>query len=135
MAFMRPLNIDEISDVDIRKKFQHYHDTRGFHAQFNSDNGTATNIVNHFMALNQAILYEGTVSEELKMLVSLISSFATGCLYCQSHMANLSHLYNAPDEKISEIMNYETSDQFTMRSAPLWIWLIRPARYSPIIGQ
>ncbi len=113
MAFMRPLNIDEISDLEIRRKFQHYHDTRGFTPNSIRTMARRPNIVKHFMALNQAILYEGSVPEELKMLVSLISSFATGCLYCQSHMANLSHLYNAPDEKISEIIEYETSDKFT----------------------
>ncbi len=113
MAFMRPLNIDEVSDSEIREKFQHYHDTRGFTPNSIRTMARRPSIVKHFMALNQAILYEGTVSEELKMLVSLISSFASGCLYCQSHMANLSHLYNAPDEKIAEIMNYEASEQFT----------------------
>ena len=30
---------------------------------------------------------------ETKMLVSLASSYASGCLYCQSHMANLSSIY------------------------------------------
>ena len=37
-----------------------------------------------FMELNRAVLYEGTVSEELKMLVSLIASQAAGCRYCQA---------------------------------------------------
>ena len=36
-------------------------------------------IVRAFMQLNKVVLYEGTVSEELKMLVSLIASQTAGC--------------------------------------------------------
>ena len=69
-------------------------------------------IVRAFMQLNQAVLYDGTVSEDLKMLVSLASSMASGCLYCQSHMANLSSIYNVPDDKIAAIWEFETSPLF-----------------------
>lgn len=71
------------------------------------------NIVKAFMQLNQAVLYEGTVPEELKMLVSMASSMASGCRYCQSHMANLSAIYNAPDDKIAAIWEFQTSELFT----------------------
>jgi uncharacterized peroxidase-related enzyme len=65
------------------------------------------------MQLNQAILYEGTVDKELKMLVSLIASQAAGCLYCQAHMANLSSIYKASGEKIAAVWEFETSDLFS----------------------
>lgn len=113
MAHMRPLENDEIEDDEIRARFEHYKKTRGFTPNSIRTMVRRPNIVKHFMALNQAVLYEGTVQEELKMLISLISSYASGCLYCQSHMANLSHIYKAPDEKIAAILEYETSDQFT----------------------
>ena len=64
-------------------------------------------------SLNQAVLYEGTVPTGTKMLVSLASSFAGGCLYCQSHMANLSSLYRAPDGKIAALADFEDSPLFT----------------------
>ena len=70
-------------------------------------------IVRAFMQLNQAVLYEGTVSEELKMLVSLIASQAAGCRYCQAHMANLSKIYKASEEKISKVWEFETADCFS----------------------
>jgi len=63
--------------------------------------------------LNEAVLYEGTVSEELKMLVSLIASQAAGCRYCQAHMANLSKIYEASAEKIARVWEFETADCFT----------------------
>lgn len=113
MAHLRPLENSEIDDKEIRDRFQHYEDTRGFTPNSIRTMARRPNVVRSFMALNQAVLYEGTVDEELKMLISLISSFASGCLYCQSHMANLSHIYKASDEKIGAIMDYEDSDAFT----------------------
>lgn len=113
MPHMRPLENDEIDDDFIKERFAHYENTRGFTPNSIRTMARRPNIVKQFMGLNQAVLYEGTVSEELKMLVSLACSLASGCLYCQSHMANLSHLYNAPDEKISAIMVYETSALFS----------------------
>ncbi len=65
------------------------------------------------MQLNKVVLYEGTVSEELKMLVSLIASQAAGCRYCQAHMANLSKIYKASEEKISRVWEFESSDLFS----------------------
>jgi len=113
MAHMKPLENDQIEDADIRARFTHYQNTRGFTPNSIRTMARRPAIVKAFMALNQAILYEGTVAEELKMLISLISSYAAGCLYCQSHMANLSHIYAASDEKIAAIVEYETSDQFS----------------------
>ena len=113
MAHMRPLENEEIADDDIRERFKHYEDTRGFTPNSIRTMARRPNIVRSFMALNQAVLYEGTVAEELKMLISLVSSLASGCLYCQSHMANLSQIYKASEEKIAAIVEYEDSDQFT----------------------
>lgn len=113
MAHLTPLDDDAIADDFIKERFAHYKQTRGFTPNSIRTMARRPNIVKAFMALNQAVLYEGTVSEELKMLISLASSFAAGCRYCQSHMANLSHLYQAPDEKIAAILDYETSPLFT----------------------
>ena len=113
MAHLAPLDNDDIDDAFIRERFEHYEKTRGFTPNSIRTMARRPGIVKAFMALNQAVLYEGTVDEQLKMLISLISSVSAGCLYCQSHMTNLSHLYNAPDEKIADILLYETSPHFS----------------------
>jgi uncharacterized peroxidase-related enzyme len=110
---MRPLENAEIDDDYVKERFAHYERTRGFTPNSIRTMARRPGIVRAFMALNQAVLYEGTVDEQLKMLVSLISSVASGCLYCQSHMTNLSHLYEAPDEKIADILRYEDSPHFS----------------------
>ena len=113
MAHLRPLEFDEIMDAEILEKFRHYADTRGFTPNSIRTMARRPNIVKAFMALNQAVLYEGTVSEGLKMLVSLASSMASGCRYCQSHMSNLSSIYQVPDEKIAAVWEMDSSDLFS----------------------
>jgi len=113
MPHLRPLENSEINDKEITDRFEHYAKTRGFTPNSIRTMARRPNIVKTFMALNQAVLYEGTVDEELKMLVSLASSLASGCRYCQSHMANLSSIYKASDEKIAAIWEFESSDLFT----------------------
>ncbi|MGA0807414.1 MAG: carboxymuconolactone decarboxylase family protein, partial [Pseudohongiellaceae bacterium] len=90
-----------------------YERTRGFVPNSIKTMARRPNIAKRFGALNQAILYEGTVPEELKMLISLVSSLAAGCRYCQSHMANLASIYKASDQKIAAVWEFETSEHFS----------------------
>ena len=112
MPFMKPVSMNELPE-DILERFKHYQNTRGFTPNSIQTMVRRPNIVRAFMQLNQAVLYEGTVDEELKMLVSLIASQVAGWRYCQAHMANLSKIYQASEEKISQVWNYEKSDLFT----------------------
>jgi len=113
MPHLRPLEFAEIADPEIRERFEHYANTRGFTPNSILTMARRPNIVKAFMALNQAVLYEGTVPEQLKMLVSLATSLAAGCRYCQSHMTNLSSIYDVADEKIAAVWEFESSDLFT----------------------
>ena len=112
MPFMKPVSMNELPE-DILERFKHYQNTRGFTPNSIQTMVRRPNIVRAFMQLNQAVLYEGTVDEELKMLVSLIASQVAGCRYCQAHMTNLSKIYQASEEKISQVWNYEDCDLFT----------------------
>jgi uncharacterized peroxidase-related enzyme len=112
MAHMEPLPFDAVPE-DIQERFTHYKETRGFTPNSIRTMARRPNIVRAFMQLNKAVLYEGTVSEELKMLVSLIASQTAGCRYCQAHMANLSKIYKVSDGKISKVWEFESSDLFS----------------------
>ena len=112
MPHMKPLPFDSVAE-DIQAKFIHYEKTRGFTPNSIQTMARRPEIVRAFMQLNQAVLYEGEVSKELKMLVSLIASQASGCRYCQAHMANLSKIYDASAEKISKVWEFETADCFS----------------------
>ncbi len=112
MPHMKPLPFDS-GPEDIQERFLHYKETRGFTPNSIQTMARRPNIVRALMQLNQAILYEGEVSEELKMLVSLIASQVAGCRYCQAHMANLSKIYKASEQKISQVWEFETSELFS----------------------
>ena len=112
MAHLAPLALADVQETDIRERFEHYRKTRGFTPNSIMTMVRRPGIVRAFMALNQAVLYEGTVPEETKMLVSLACSYAAGCRYCQSHMVNLSSLYKASDAKIAALWNFEQSELF-----------------------
>ncbi|MEO6361996.1 MAG: carboxymuconolactone decarboxylase family protein [Caldimonas sp.] len=111
MPHLDPLPWD--ATPQFRERFQHYQDTRGFVPNSILTMARRPAIAQAFMDLNRAVLYEGSVAEELKMLVSLITSQASGCLYCQAHMTNLSSIYRASDEKIRAVWEFETSPLFS----------------------
>jgi len=112
VAHMQPLPFDDLPE-DIQERFEHYKKTRGFTPNSIQTMVRRPNIVRAFMQLNQAVLYDGTVDEELKMLVSLIASQVAGCRYCQAHMANLSKIYQASEEKISNVWDFAQSELFS----------------------
>jgi uncharacterized peroxidase-related enzyme len=111
MAHVDPLPPDAVPQF--KDRFEHYAKTRGFVPNSIKTMARRPGIARAFMELNKAVLYEGTVPEELKMLVSLIASQAAGCRYCQAHMANLSSIYKASDEKIRAVWEFETSELFS----------------------
>jgi uncharacterized peroxidase-related enzyme len=111
MPHLDPLPWDAVPQF--RDRFEHYQDTRGFVPNSILTMSRRPAIAAAFMDLNRAVLYEGTVPEELKMLVSLITSQASGCRYCQAHMTNLSSIYKASDEKIRAVWSFETSPLFS----------------------
>ena len=111
MAHIKPL--PRGINAELEARFDHYEATRGFIPNSILTMQHRPAIASAFMELNRAVLYEGSVSVELKMLVSLMSSYAAGCRYCQSHMANLASIYDAPDEKIAALWNFDESDIFS----------------------
>ena len=111
MPHIAPLDRKDLPQFE--EKFARYDAIRGFLPNSILTMARRPNIAKAFMELNQAVLYEGTVPEDLKMMVALMTSMATGCRYCQGHMANLSHVYDVPDEKIAAVWECETSPLFT----------------------
>ena len=111
MPHLPPLPRDAVPEF--KERFEHYENTRGFIPNSILTMSRRPEIAKAFMQLNQAVLYQGTVDEELKMLVSLIASQAAGCRYCQAHMANLSSVYKASDKKIAAVWEFEDSELFS----------------------
>ena len=61
----------------------------------------------------RSIYSEGRVSFELKRLIAMMSSWASGCQYCVAHTAHGAHLLGVTAEKLQSLPLFETSDHFT----------------------
>lgn len=110
MAHVKPLTQADLPQF--KDRFEHYEKTRGFLPNSILTMARRPHIAEAFMQMNKVILYEGSVSEELKMLVSLISSQTSGCRYCQAHMSNLSGIYGSSAEKIENLWSFHESELF-----------------------
>ena len=111
MAGVPPLDKTELPQF--KEQFDHYEATRGFLPNSILTMARRPEIARVFMEMNRVVLYEGSVPEELKMLVSLISSQASGCRYCQAHMGNLAAIYGNSRERIENLWDFETSELFS----------------------
>lgn len=113
MAYLRPLEIAEVEDQEILNSWKEGMKRRGFVVNAARTMARRPNILKAYTALNNAVMYEGTVDGQLKMLLTLARSLAAGCRYCQSHMTNLSNRYGASDEKIQALLEFDTSPLFS----------------------
>ena len=66
-----------------------------------------------FNDLIQLVFPAREVSGELKQLVFLMASVASGCRHCQSHGAFHLHAIGMSDEKIQAVWDFERSDLFS----------------------
>jgi uncharacterized peroxidase-related enzyme len=113
MAYLRPLEIEEVSDPEILASWREGIKKRGFVVNAARTMARRPNILKAYTALNNEVMYEGTVNGQLKMLLTLARSLAAGCRYCQSHMTNLSNRYGASDERIQALLEFDTSPLFS----------------------
>jgi uncharacterized peroxidase-related enzyme len=72
-------------------------------------------IARAFTDLNVAVMtdYGSGVTPEFKRLIGYVSSFASGCLYCQAHMILASERFNASEERLTDVFDFEVSPHFT----------------------
>ena len=61
----------------------------------------------------RSIYSDGRVSFELKRLIAMMSSWASGCQYCVAHTAHGAHLLGVPADKLQALPQFETNEQFT----------------------
>lgn len=71
-------------------------------------------IAHAFTALNAAVMAcEGAVTPELKRLIGYVTSFTSGCRYCQAHTILASERFGSTEARINDVWNPETSRHFT----------------------
>jgi uncharacterized peroxidase-related enzyme len=53
------------------------------------------------------------ISGELREMVSYMSSFGSGCRYCQAHTSHLADKFGVAKEKIDDLWRFEESEYFS----------------------
>ena len=66
-----------------------------------------------FQAMAGAALFNDLIPNDLKQMIALASSAASGCRYCQAHTGHSAERMGVPEAKLAAIWEFETSDQFS----------------------
>ncbi len=110
----RPL-VDPIPETDpsIVEMVKFYNETLGFCPNSIKTMQIRPRIAAAFVEMNQAVMEnKGRVTSALKRLIAYISSYTTGCQYCQAHGIRAAERYGAEQEQLENIWEYKTHPSF-----------------------
>ncbi|HID68769.1 MAG TPA: carboxymuconolactone decarboxylase family protein [Roseibacterium sp.] len=113
MALVRPLDENEI-EPNLRKNVQFFKGPLGVIPNSVRTMAHRSPIAQAFTDLNVAVMTDyGAVTPEFKRLLGYVSSFASGCLYCQAHMILASERFNASEERLNDVFDFEASAHYS----------------------
>jgi len=113
MALVDPLDEEEMAP-DLAAEVQFFKGPLGVIPNSVRTMAHRPEIARAFTALNIAVMRsEGAVTAEFKRLLGYLSSFASGCRYCQAHMMLASDRFGATEARMAEIWTFEDSAAFT----------------------
>ncbi len=113
MALVRPLEEGEL-EAGLREEVQFFKGPLGVIPNSVRTMAHRPEIARAFTQLNIAVMADnGVVTPELKRLIGYVSSFASGCLYCQAHMILASERFGATEERLESVWNFEQSQAVT----------------------
>lgn len=113
MAIVRPLEEAEI-EPGLRAEVQFFKGPLGVIPNSVRTMAHRPEIARAFTALNRAVMApQGAVTPEFKRLIGYVSSFASGCRYCQAHMILASERFGASEERLAAAWDFETSPHFS----------------------
>ena len=113
MALVDPLTEDEMP-TDLREHVQFFKGPLGVIPNSVRTMSHRPEIARAFTDLNIAVMKDtGTVTPEFKRLVGYVSSFASGCMYCQAHMILASERFGASEDRLNDVFNFEDSPHFS----------------------
>ncbi|MBL4628989.1 MAG: carboxymuconolactone decarboxylase family protein [Roseicyclus sp.] len=113
MALVRPLDENEI-EPNLRENVQFFKGPLGVIPNSVRTMAHRSPIAQAFTDLNVAVMTDyGAVTPEFKRLLGYVSSFASGCLYCQAHMILASERFNASEERLNDVFDFEASAHYS----------------------
>ena len=72
-----------------------------------------------FAKMSASVFSADVLDIPSKQLIALASSLSAGCKYCQSHTSHGAERAGVPNEKIADILNYQTSQYYEAKEVAL----------------
>ncbi len=108
--------VSPISETDpaIRDLVTFYNETLGFCPNSVRTMQIRPHLAEAFIRMNKAVMENhGNVTSALKRLIAYISSYTTGCQYCQAHGIRAAERYGASEKQLKNIWDYKTHVAFS----------------------
>ncbi len=113
MEIVKPLDENDI-DSTLLKKIQFFKGPLGVIPSSVKTMSYHPNLADAFTNLNIAVMEcKGAVTPEFKRLIGYISSFSSGCLYCQAHTILGAERFGSSKKRLDEVWNYSNSSAFS----------------------
>ena len=113
MEIVKPLDENDI-DSTLLEKIQFFKGPLGVIPSSVKTMSYHPKIADAFTNLNIAVMEcKGAVTPEFKRLIGYISSFSSGCLYCQAHTILGAERFGSSKKRLDEVWNYFNSSAFS----------------------
>lgn len=113
MAVVAPLSEEEM-EPGLRAEVQFFKGPLGVIPNSVRTMAHRPEVARAFTALNIAVMTcHGAVSPELKRLLGYVTSFVSGCRYCQAHTILGAERFGAAPERLDSVWDFEASPHFT----------------------
>ena len=113
MALVRPLEENEF-DADLLEFVQFFKGPLGVIPNSVRTMARRPGIAKAFTDLNIAVMKcEGAVTSEFKRIIGYVTSYVSGCRYCQAHTILGSQRFGSTEERLNDVWNFAASPHFT----------------------
>ena len=113
MALVKPLDENDI-ETELCEFIQFFKGPLGVIPNSVRTMSRRPKVAKAFTELNMAVMEcHGSVTPEFKRIIGYITSFISGCRYCQAHTILGSQRFGADEDRLKDAWNYENSDHFT----------------------
>ena len=113
MALIRPRN-DDAKDHARQYLLQSFNRPLGMSPNAVHNIARRPAVTNAYTDLNMAVMQcEGEVTPEFKRIIGYVTSYVSGCRYCQAHTVLASARFGSTDERLNDVWNFADSPHFT----------------------
>ena len=112
MALVQPLEENKF-DQDLLEFVQFFKGPLGVIPNSVRTMARRPKIAKAFTELNIAVMKcEGNVTPEFKRIIGYVTSFVSGCKYCQAHTILGSQRFGASEERLNDVWDFTESNNF-----------------------